>query len=94
MSERRLRLRLGLFVLAALAGLVFLLFLFGRAPRLFVPSSQYTVIFPEAPGVKPGTPVRRSGVRVGEVTDLDLDPQTGLVRLTLSLDTRHAPRAN
>lgn len=92
MSERRYRLRLGLFLLLGAVMLAFLLFLFGGAPRLFVPSDPYTVVFTEAPGIQPGTPVRRSGVRIGEVEGLELDPVTGLVRISLRLDPKYPPR--
>jgi phospholipid/cholesterol/gamma-HCH transport system substrate-binding protein len=92
MAERSLRLRLGLFVAGALGVLSLLVVLFGGTPTLFANRAKYTVLFPEAPGLTPGTPVRKSGVRVGEVTALDLDEASGQVRVNVEVDPKHAPR--
>jgi phospholipid/cholesterol/gamma-HCH transport system substrate-binding protein len=94
MSERAAKLRLGAFVAVALAGLTGLAMLFGGAPRIFENRVRYTINFGEAPGVFPGTPVRKSGVRVGEVNKLDLDEQTGEVKITILVDKKHLPRQN
>jgi phospholipid/cholesterol/gamma-HCH transport system substrate-binding protein len=49
------------------------------------------VVFRDAAGVGVGTPVRRSGVRIGEVKSLELDEATGKVRITTLIDSRHLP---
>jgi phospholipid/cholesterol/gamma-HCH transport system substrate-binding protein len=92
MAERALRLRLGLFLGAALVALAGLVVLFGGAPRLFSTDAKYSVLFGEAPGIGPGTPIRKSGVRIGQVTALELDPESGLVRVRISVDRRYLPR--
>jgi ABC-type transporter Mla subunit MlaD len=92
MAERSLRMRLGLFVAAALGVLAVLVVLFGGTPTLFTNRAKYSVVFPEAPGMAPGTPVRKAGVRIGEVTGLELDEATGQVRVNVEVDPRHAPR--
>ena len=94
MSERRMKLRLGLFVAGALAVLAGLVILFGGRPHIFSSKAKYTVQFPEAPGVGVGTPIRKSGVPIGEVTALDLDPETGLVRVGIAVDPKFSPRRN
>ena len=38
------------------------------------------------PGIGPGTPVRRSGVRIGQVTGLSLDDTTGQVRVQIAVE--------
>ena len=68
MAERALRRRLGVFVAATIAALTGLIVLFGGAPTVFNARTKYTVLYPEAPGVAAGTPVRKSGVRIGRVT--------------------------
>ncbi len=93
MADRRLRLRLGLFVALTLVVLAALVILFGRAPSLFSNRTQYVILFPEAPGMAVGTPVRKSGVRIGDVTQLDLDSATGEVRLSIEVDKKFVPRA-
>jgi phospholipid/cholesterol/gamma-HCH transport system substrate-binding protein len=87
-----MRFRVGLFVLAALVLLAVFIFLFGGLPTLFKAHDQYTVVLPDAAGVAPGTPVRRSGVRIGEVRSLALDDGSGKVRVEILVDKKHPPR--
>jgi phospholipid/cholesterol/gamma-HCH transport system substrate-binding protein len=92
MAERNLRVRLGAFVAFGVVGLTGLVLLFGGAPELFSSRAKYTVTFPEAPGVAVGTPVRKSGVRVGQVTTVSLDEDTNKVRVGLLMDGDFRPR--
>jgi ABC-type transporter Mla subunit MlaD len=89
MNEQGRRFRIGVFVLTSLLLLAVLIILFGRYPRLFRLQDRYTVIFDHASGVTPGTPVRRSGVRIGEVEKVELDDATGQVRVTILIDRPH-----
>jgi phospholipid/cholesterol/gamma-HCH transport system substrate-binding protein len=93
MVERSLRLRLGVFVAGTLGILSLLVVLFGGSPTLFTSQAKYTVLFPEAPGITPGTPVRKSGVRIGQVSKLDLDEASGQVRVSIEVDPTHTPRS-
>ena len=66
--------------------------LFGQAAlaarRLVEAGCQFvTVFFAEAPGVDRGIPVRKSGVRVGEVSELVLTDDG--VDLVLDIDEEH-----
>jgi len=92
MAERGLRLKLGLFVVGSLVVLAGLVVFFGRAPDLFSNKAKFSILFPEAPGVGPGTPIRKSGVRIGEVNALDLDADSGQVRVQIQVDRRYQPR--
>lgn len=92
MAEKRLRLRVGVFVAATLLTLAGLVVLFGSGPVLFSNKTKYVVLFPEAPGIARGTPIRKSGVRIGEVTKLDLDPASGQVRVEVAVDPKFPPR--
>ncbi len=94
MPDRQMRIRLGGFVALAMAALTALIVTFGGTPKLFMKQTEYTVYFPEAPGVAPGTPVRKSGVRIGQVKKLDLDNETGRVRLIVEIDGVYLPRMN
>ncbi|HYH63636.1 MAG TPA: MlaD family protein [Urbifossiella sp.] len=86
--------RLGLFVGATLVVTAVLVVLFGKAPQLFATKLTYTVLFPEAPGLTQGTPIRKSGVRIGEVKQIDLDANTGEVRVLITVDPKYPPRTN
>jgi phospholipid/cholesterol/gamma-HCH transport system substrate-binding protein len=85
---------IGLFVLVALVLLGALIVLFGSLPSMFKRSNIYTIRFVEAPGAGPGTPVRRSGVRIGEVREVILDDERGIVRVQVAIDPRFTLRRN
>jgi phospholipid/cholesterol/gamma-HCH transport system substrate-binding protein len=87
MDRTRLRFRLGLFVVvsAVLLGVLVLMF-GGSAGQLFVGQNSYVIAFDSAPGVSKGTPVRRSGVKIGAVTNVRLDDETGKVFVTIAVD--------
>ncbi len=87
-----MQLKLGAFVAGALAILAGLIVFFGRAPELFSTKVRYALLFPEAPGIAPGIPIRKSGVRIGEVSTVDLDPDSGQVRVQIRLDKKYLPR--
>ncbi len=89
MNEQSMRFRIGVFVLTALILFAVLLTLFGGFPSLFRRTDPYTVVFKDAPGVSGGTPVRRSGVRIGEVRKVELDDVSGKVRVTIAIDKPH-----
>lgn len=86
MNEHALRFRLGVFVLAALICLAVLITLFGGFPNYFQEGNTYTLVFTNAQGVSRGTPVRRSGVRIGEVRSINLDNDTGKVLVLIQID--------
>ncbi len=86
MKERKMRFQVGLMSVAAISILGIMIFYFGNTPRWLRRGTEYAVDFPEAPGINPGAPVKRSGIRVGQVVRVDLDEQSGHVLLTLSLE--------
>lgn len=90
MNEHIMRFRIGIFVLASLLLLAVLVMLFGRVPVLFHgPVQRYYIEFDNAPGVAVNTPVRRSGVRIGQVEKVELDDATGKVLVTIVIDAPH-----
>lgn len=91
-TKQRYRLRVGLFVLLGMGIIAGLILAFTSAPRILKSRNTYYAEFPTAPGIGPGTPVRRSGVNVGEVQAIKLDPRTGVVRLVLRIDPDFPPR--
>jgi phospholipid/cholesterol/gamma-HCH transport system substrate-binding protein len=91
-TERNLRWRLGIFVLIMLVLAGALIILFGSAPTLFKRTTTYTILFDDAPNVSVGTPVRRSGVRIGEVREVKLDDTIGKVKVVIGIDPGNVVR--
>src|SRR5580658_9993195 len=95
MNEQAIRFRFGIFVLASLILLAVLTILFGGFPNYFKRTDAYTINFANAQGVTPGTPVRRSGVRIGEVSSVKLDDATGKVVVVIRIDDNYTlPRGD
>lgn len=89
--ERALRLRVGLFVLVALASFLGLIYLLGARARLF--EARYTVHadFMEIGGLIEGATVRLAGVQIGRVTGVELPAKPGgKVRVDMSITRQYA----
>ncbi len=73
MSERQLQFRVGLFVIIALAIGVGMTLQFGKLDRYFEPHYLVGIEFEDLSGVHPGTPVRQSGIPIGQVREVSID---------------------
>src|SRR4051812_31099026 len=96
MNERVMQFRIGMFVIVAGLVLTMLIVWFGESPSLFRDHVFVTVHYQEAPGVAEGIPVRKSGIRVGEVTAIAFDDrpnQPDGVLVTLSLERKFKLKA-
>src|SRR5437588_9980603 len=96
MNERVMQFRIGMFVIVAGLVLTMLIVWFGESPLLLRDHVYVTVHYREAPGVAEGTPVRKSGIRIGEVSAIAFDDrpnQPDGVLVTLSLDRKVKLRA-
>src|SRR5438552_2509616 len=89
MNEQALRFRFGIFVLISIILLAVLTILFGGFPSYFKRTDSYTILFDNAQGVAPGTPVKRSGVRIGEVSSVKLHNGTGRVEVIIRVEEKH-----
>ncbi len=85
MDERVVQFRVGVMVLATIIITGILILLFGEFPSLVKGSYTIHVRFPQAPGVAKDTPVRRSGILIGRVTDVKFD-ENDQVLVTLEID--------
>ena len=92
MNDQAIRFRFGIFVLASLILLAVLTILFGGFPNYFKRTESFTIVFANAQGVAPGTPVRRSGVRIGEVHSVKLNNETGKVNVEIRIDDKFSLR--
>jgi phospholipid/cholesterol/gamma-HCH transport system substrate-binding protein len=80
-----------LIALVIFAGAVLVL---GRENRLFASKFEYRTVFPEATGLRVGSPVTLAGVRVGGVTKIVLptDPKSLGIYVYLEVDEAYTPR--
>jgi phospholipid/cholesterol/gamma-HCH transport system substrate-binding protein len=87
MNERIMQFRVGVMVLATIIITSVLVVLFSKDTSL----GTYTVYvrFTEAPGVSKGTPVRKSGIRVGRVRDIQFVEEDRAVQVTLEIENRY-----
>lgn len=92
MNDQAIRFRIGIFVLAALILLAVMITLFGGFPNYFKHVDTYAIQLKDAQGVAPGTPVRRSGVRIGDVRSVVLDNVTGNVLVTIQVESGYTLR--
>lgn len=76
---------IGAVVLAVAA--FFLVFAFSTTDVGAVNGYEVTATFDRVDGVNAGADVRMSGIKIGTVTKLELDPQTFLARATLNIDS-------
>lgn len=91
MNERVMRFRIGMFVIVAGLVLVMMIVWFGESPTILRDQVFLKVHYFEAPGVSQGIPVRRSGIKVGEVSGVEFDERQGQpdgVIVTLALDRK------
>jgi phospholipid/cholesterol/gamma-HCH transport system substrate-binding protein len=91
MDERVVQLRVGVVVLTAGIITGVLTFVFGAFPQFG--RGEYTIYvqFPAAPGVGVDTPVRKSGIPIGRVSDVKLEDEGGVL-LTLRIDDQYTLR--
>jgi phospholipid/cholesterol/gamma-HCH transport system substrate-binding protein len=77
MSERQLQFRVGIFVILATVATVMMVFQFGNLQNRLRPKYRIAVRFRSAVGISVGTPVRRNGVLIGSVTNVEFDDRNG-----------------
>jgi len=95
-SQKQLKwsqLRVGITVIAASLTLGFLLFLMSGTAGLFTPRITVKSYFDNAQGLRPGAPVRLSGVDIGNVQKIvivpDRDKQQTPVEVIMKLSTKY-----
>jgi phospholipid/cholesterol/gamma-HCH transport system substrate-binding protein len=94
MTERRLELMVGLFVVAGFIILGVLIVFFGKVVTLTRNRYEVKAEFPDVYGMTAGTPVRLLGIDIGEIRDVGLTPNGDNVLLTLSVDPAYSIRSD
>lgn len=93
MDERTIQFRVGVMVVSSVIIVAILVLLFGELPtsvRSVLPGAQPTytiyIYFDRAPGVASDTPVRKSGILIGRVTEYELQKRGVLVTAAIDAD--------
>lgn len=86
MNEQRMQFAVGLVTLVAGFALAAIIIWFGEFQFVFQPRKTYFVTFTNALGAEPSMPVRRAGMRIGEVRKVEYSPEWSLVVLEISLE--------
>jgi phospholipid/cholesterol/gamma-HCH transport system substrate-binding protein len=88
LKQSTLEIKVGLFLLAVLLCVVFLIAYIGIKKDLFAERILYTVVSQTGEKIEPGMPVRLSGFTIGQVTEVTLD-RVDLVRITIRVLKRY-----
>jgi phospholipid/cholesterol/gamma-HCH transport system substrate-binding protein len=83
-DERIIQFRIGVMVLATLLITAIMVFVF-KGSELLVGTYTVYINFDEAPGVTEKTPIRKSGITIGRVTEVKLQDD-GKVRVTAAIE--------
>jgi phospholipid/cholesterol/gamma-HCH transport system substrate-binding protein len=88
MNQRAMQFRVGVMVLGTILIAAVLVAMFGGLSSPFRKTYTLEVKFPSAPGLSVGSPVRKSGIRIGEVSKIAFadDDQ---VLVTLQIDAKY-----
>lgn len=92
MDEQRLQFRVGIFVLAALAGLGWMIVRFGDLRYLWEETYALAIQFDRAPGVQTGTPVTLNGILIGRTRKVVLDDAEPGVLVVVDIEGRRKLR--
>ncbi len=72
MNERAMQFRVGVMLIAAVLFAVVLALMFAGLPSFFHKTYSIRIEFPATPGLAVGASVRKRGVRIGEVSNIEL----------------------
>jgi len=86
MNEQRMQFSLGVLALISLIALASIIVWFGNFNNVFRAHRTYYVLLENALGAEPGIPVRRAGIRIGEVKSVEYDDEASKVALTIQLE--------
>lgn len=85
MDKKRLEWRVGLFVFIALALLAALLLQFSKGTSIFRPTYDLYLVAQNVGGLKTRASILMSGVQIGTVSDIELNPSGTNVTITLKI---------
>jgi phospholipid/cholesterol/gamma-HCH transport system substrate-binding protein len=94
MNERILQFRVGVMILVTLFALGILMVMFGQMPKFIYGEYRLYITFDQAPGVNEGTPVRKSGILIGRVTNVRFADDDSKVEVTAAIQSKYRLHKN
>ena len=94
MDERKMRVSVGVVALFTFVAIGSLIGLVGRAGSLLHGTYPLYVKFSQAPGVSEETPVRKFGIRIGQVTEVGFAPDDSGAVVTVQIDANRQLRSD
>jgi phospholipid/cholesterol/gamma-HCH transport system substrate-binding protein len=88
MNQRKMEIKVGLFLLAVLLSIAAVIVYVGIQKDLFAERIEYVVVSKTGEKIESGMPVRLSGFTIGQVSQVTLD-QVDLVRITITILKRY-----
>ncbi|MDG2129105.1 MAG: MlaD family protein [Fuerstiella sp.] len=92
MDERQQEFRVGIMVVVALAAAVVMVFKFGELGNRWKSGTRIDIVLPSASGIFPETPVRMSGIRIGQVQSMALVAEGRGVVVHVLIESDHTFR--
>lgn len=92
MSEQQLQFRVGVFVICAMTAVGMMMFQFGDVRGFWEHPQLIVINFDRAPGIHASSPVRKSGIRIGKVREVELIANGQGVRVELEIDEGYVLR--
>src|SRR5438093_4709477 len=86
-----LQLKVGLVILAAVAGILFAIMNLNEGMGLFGGRATFRALVADSHGIKVGAPVRSNGVDTGNITRIVIDSSSGKVSLTFTVNNDIRP---
>ncbi|HIE98828.1 MAG: MlaD family protein [Fuerstiella sp.] len=92
MDERQQEFRVGIMAVVAVAAAVVMVFKFGELGNRWKSGTRISIVMPNAAGIYPETPVRMSGIRIGQVESTALIAEGRGVVVQVLIDSEYTFR--
>src|SRR5713101_1738996 len=85
------QLKVGIVILLAIAGILFAIMNLNEGMGVFTPTATFRADLDDSQGLKVGAPVRMSGVDIGNVKQIAIEPRKGQVEIRFTVNNEVRP---
>jgi len=85
------QLKVGIVILLAIAGILFAIMNLNEGMGVFTPTATFRADLDDSQGLKVGAPVRMSGVDIGNVKQIAIEPRKGQVAIHFTINNEMRP---